>query len=418
MIINMGAYGGTAEASKSPSGLHAKYGGGIGEPNKPYLIYTAEHMNAIGLYEDDWDKHFKLMANIDLSEYNETEFNIIGSAYNNAFTGVFNGNGYNIVNFTFIDPSRSTLGLFGCIKETTEINNVHLVDANVEGRNYVGLLVGYNDGGAVINCSSTGNIQAGQYTGGLIGINMNNAKTMFCNAIANVSGTSTTGGLVGANSESDIIHCFAAGLVSGTSTTGGITGRQDNGSIILNSFSTCIVSGTSYAIGGLVGRNNYCLVSGCYSCGEVSGNTAIGGLVGFSDSEIINSYSNAKVIGAENVGGLLGYNVYGFVRYSYSTSKVFGDTNTGAFVGYNEGTCLYTSCFLDADIQPSLPAISNITESNLNSVTTQQMKERETFITSGWDFIGETDNGTDDIWWIDEGLDYPRLWWESVQSGI
>ena len=29
-----------------------------------------------------------------------------------------------------------------------------------------------------------------------------------------------------------------------------------------------------------------------------------------------------------------------------------------------------------------------------------------------WDFVGETENGTDDIWWIDEGQDYPRLWWE------
>ena len=37
-IINIGAFGGTTEASKSPSGLNAKYGGGIGEPNDPYLI--------------------------------------------------------------------------------------------------------------------------------------------------------------------------------------------------------------------------------------------------------------------------------------------------------------------------------------------------------------------------------------------
>ncbi len=24
----------------------------------------------------------------------------------------------------------------------------------------------------------------------------------------------------------------------------------------------------------------------------------------------------------------------------------------------------------------------------------------------------QTVNGTDDIWWILEGQDYPRLWWE------
>jgi hypothetical protein len=32
---------------------------------------------------------------------------------------------------------------------------------------------------------------------------------------------------------------------------------------------------------------------------------------------------------------------------------------------------------------------------------------------AGWDFVGETANGTEDIWWILEGKDYPRLWWEA-----
>ncbi|HCO94134.1 MAG TPA: hypothetical protein DIU00_09315 [Phycisphaerales bacterium] len=44
-IINIGAYGGTLEASKSPSGLHAKYGGGTGEPNDPYLIFGKKKCN-------------------------------------------------------------------------------------------------------------------------------------------------------------------------------------------------------------------------------------------------------------------------------------------------------------------------------------------------------------------------------------
>jgi predicted outer membrane repeat protein len=56
--INMGAYAGTAEASKSPPGLHAPYGGGAGEPNDPYLIYTAEQFKAIGDNPDDWARHF------------------------------------------------------------------------------------------------------------------------------------------------------------------------------------------------------------------------------------------------------------------------------------------------------------------------------------------------------------------------
>ena len=40
----------------------AQYGGGTGESNDPYLIYTAEQMNRIGAKPNDWDKHFKLIA--------------------------------------------------------------------------------------------------------------------------------------------------------------------------------------------------------------------------------------------------------------------------------------------------------------------------------------------------------------------
>jgi hypothetical protein len=42
------------------------YGGGSGEPNDPYLIYTAEQLNTIGSVLCHLDKHFRLCANIDL----------------------------------------------------------------------------------------------------------------------------------------------------------------------------------------------------------------------------------------------------------------------------------------------------------------------------------------------------------------
>jgi len=38
------------------------YGGGGGSRTDPYLIYTSEQINMIGLIPCDWDKHFKLMA--------------------------------------------------------------------------------------------------------------------------------------------------------------------------------------------------------------------------------------------------------------------------------------------------------------------------------------------------------------------
>ncbi len=43
------------------------------------------------------------------------------------------------------------------------------------------------------------------------------------------------------------------------------------------------------------------------------------------------------------------------------------------------------------------------------------MQTESTFTSAGWDFVGETVNGANDIWWIHEGKIYPRLWWENIE---
>ena len=46
------------------------------------------------------------------------------------------------------------------------------------------------------------------------------------------------------------------------------------------------------------------------------------------------------------------------------------------------------------------------------------MKTQSTFTEAGWDFLGETINGPNDIWRMClDGVDYPRLTWEYVQGG-
>jgi hypothetical protein len=54
-----------------------------------------------------------------------------------------------------------------------------------------------------------------------------------------------------------------------------------------------------------------------------------------------------------------------------------------------------------------VPAFAGIT------MLTSAMKDIEHYLKAGWDFVDETENGTEDIWWILEGQDYPRLWWEA-----
>jgi len=50
--------------------------------------------------------------------------------------------------------------------------------------------------------------------------------------------------------------------------------------------------------------------------------------------------------------------------------------------------------------------------------TTIQMQTVTSFLWAGWDFVGETGNGTDDIWWMPESTGYPRLWWERVVDDV
>jgi hypothetical protein len=50
------------------------------------------------------------------------------------------------------------------------------------------------------------------------------------------------------------------------------------------------------------------------------------------------------------------------------------------------------------------------------SNTMPEMQAACNFLYDIWDFVGETANGTEDIWWILEGQDYPRLWWEGIEQ--
>ena len=83
-------------------------GGGNGTAEKPYRISTAADMNNIGNHIEDFNKCFVLVNDIHLADYTGTEFNIIGNDVN-AFTGVFDGNGHTISNFTTILTTTASL---------------------------------------------------------------------------------------------------------------------------------------------------------------------------------------------------------------------------------------------------------------------------------------------------------------------
>jgi len=174
------------------------------------------------------------------------------------------------------------------------------------------------------------------------------------------------------------------------------------------------VSGTGLHVGGLVGYNDGGTISTSYSAGSVTGDY-VGGLVGSNYGSITNSYSTGAVSGEKMVvGGLVGNN-HGSVAQCYSTGAVSGTGGrVGGLVGlgsYSSNSPTVTGSFWDT--QTSGQATSS---GGGTGKTTAEMQTAKTFLDAGWDFVGETKNGTEDIWWLLEGKDYPRLWWEAAKK--
>jgi hypothetical protein len=337
----------------------AKYSGGTGEPNTPYLISTPEDMNAIGANPHDGDKHFLMTADINMAGFTYTTALIapdtsssFGGFQGIPFTGVFDGAGFKVINLTIdtIYPwtSNDYLGLFGYISSTGTVKNLAIEDVSITGGNdsrYLGGLCGSNDG-AISDCSSTGQV------------------TGWSN--------DDLGGLVGEN-KGTISNCFSTVQVAGRSSLGGLAGY------------------------------NYGTISNCFSTGSVTGRASLGGLVGGNRGTISNCYAASSVTGGDNslwLGGLVGKN-YGTISNCFSTGQVtWGDFSQwlGGLAGDNDGGTI-SNCFWDVNT-------SGLTHSSGGiGLTTEQMQDTFYYSINGW--AGNTN------WTMIQGQ-YPRLAWENA----
>jgi hypothetical protein len=355
---------------------------GCGTEEEPYLVYGAGSMQVIGASKHNWDKRYKLMADIDMSEYTGTMYNIIGN-YDDPFEGVFDGNGHTISNFTYDSNGVGGIGLFGYI-QGAEVKNLGLIDPNVSAGtgNSVGCLIGVLDG-SVSDCYVEGGSVTGEWNvGGLVGGGWNISN---CYSTSVVTGFNWVGGLVG--SGWNISNSYSLSSVTGNISVGGLAGRCSGN--ISNSYSEGIVTGMG-GVGGLVGEKDGGNIMDCYSRGSVTGDIDVGGLTGYGSGNISNSYSSSSVTGNEDVGGLVGE-----------------DWSSGGD---------YTASFWDSDVNPDVNGIGNATEPNVVGLPTVLMQTESTFTDAGWDFVGEVINGPNDIWKMNcEGMSYPKLsWWEAA----
>ena len=410
------------------------FSGGTGQWDDPYLISTAQELSSIGYSPRLMDSHFKLIADVNLAG---VHFHAIGNEAS-LYAGVFDGNGYTISNFVYDSNGVDNIGLFGYVCGGA-IKNLGLIDPKIDGGtgNCVGPLVGYLLQGSITNCCCRGGMVSGSWdVGGLVGLN-DGGTVSQCYSSGSVSGTSEVGGLVGCNralsAYCSVTNCYSTGTVRGNSSVGGLVGS--NSGRIAECDTSGVVSGSEY-VGGLVGVNSG-YVTQCYSASAVSGGSLVGGLVGWNEYGTVTQCCSTGVVSATGhyVGGLVGLNS-SVLTACYSTGTFNGNSAVGGLVGHNNGSV--DNCYSSGSVsgtsdvggligsyyQGSTRSSFWDTETSGQTIsaggtgkTTAEMQTAKTFLDAGWDFVGETANGTEDIWWIDEGKDYPHFSWEKYSGG-
>jgi hypothetical protein len=210
---------------------------------------------------------------------------------------------------------------------------------------------------------------------GIVGGRIRNLVLENVSIKVSTKGLVDIGGLVGCMYQGKINNCYVTGNISSSTTNiqciGGLVGLADQ-SIISNCYSAVNISGGNDCkqLGGLLGGGT-CWINNCYATGNVSGGNNsrwLGGLVGSGGSTLSNCYASGSVLAGDNselLGGLVGQS-WGHLSNCYFLTPSDGD-------GPDNGE--------------GLP------------LTEEQMKQQTSFV--GWDF--------DNIWTVDEGMDYPKL---------
>lgn len=210
--------------------------------------------------------------------------------------------------------------------------------------------------------------------------------------LLNISATGNVlvGGIAGSNQNTGVIsYCSVSGAVSGLQGIGGIAGYNEDGANILFCKNTASItaSGATSQAGGIAGYNeDSSIVADCYSEGTITGSSS----------------------SASTTGGLIGGNIRGIIRRSYSTGSVpVSSISTGGLVGGVGDPYESTNNFFDYE------TADRSTSATGTAKTTSQMKTLSTF--TGWDIVAKAAYD-DEVWFIDEGNDYPRLGWENAAS--
>lgn len=248
---------------------------GEGTSLSPYLLKSYDDFAVLADQFNDTKykgKYYKVDDAISTAEGQVTA--PIGN-HDQRFSGHFNGNGKTI-RLAIEQTEGDYLGLFGSISLDAVVENV-TVSGSVEGRDFIGSIVGENQG-TVRNCRNEAEITGRNNIGGVIG--NNHRLTEQCYNTREVTGLRAVGGVIGAN----------LGMVKDCYNTATVEGEKTN-------------------VGGIAGYNSRAGVAeNCYNTGDVTGPN-VGGVVGTNEGAVKNCLSLGLVVEGQHIytGGIIGY---------------------------------------------------------------------------------------------------------------
>ena len=264
----------------------SEFAGGTGEENDHYqistaaqLAYLAQKVNAGEAYRY---KYIVLTADIDLANKEWTPIGI----YRNSFQGNFDGRNHTVTRMRISNSSMDYGGLFGeCRRHNinSAIKNITVKNSDINGKRFVGAIVGRAEGINIENCRSIANtINSEKNVGGICGYFGGNpgGKVSQCYNSSKVTGDDSAGGIAGIGDRCTAENCLNTGEIK-------VTTRQDEstGGGIFGFFNDSIASAS---------------ITACVNLGKVSGGASFGGIVGRTDSKstghISNCYYNMDVI--------------------------------------------------------------------------------------------------------------------------
>ena len=308
---------------------------GTGTEIDPYRIGTVEEFASLSWHEGALNAHILLIQDLDLEGVMLFPIGVDLGPFN----GTFDGDGYVLRNAT-IEGNASYVGIFSRVGTGATIRNVGIENISVSGIDYVGGLVGYQEGGTITNSYVTGSVSGSWCVGGLVGRQMIEGTITASYSTASVSGGSDVGGLVGNKYGSTTITAsYATGEVSGGNNVGGLVGSDTDGTITA-SYATGDVDCDWY-VGGLVGHS-FSTITASYATGSVSGSGYVGGLVGRQGSgTIAASYATGPVSGTYFVGGLVGQDLNNTITASYWDIQRSGQPQSAGGEGRTTDEMIY-----------------------------------------------------------------------------